>query len=52
MHGNHGGHDPLLQVQPQGGGFSYPGLALRFYSALRALGIQVDFVPPGGDLAG
>ncbi len=39
------------QVQPQGGGFSYPALALRFYSALRGLGIQVDFVPPGADLA-
>ncbi len=42
----------VLATQPQGGGFSYPALAMRFYAALRSLGILVDFLPPGSDLSG
>ena len=42
----------MLGVQPQGGGFSYPALALRCYQALRGLGALVDFVPPAAPLHG
>jgi beta-galactosidase len=36
-------------IQPQGRSFSYLGLVLRFYRALRACGISVDVIPPVAD---
>lgn len=39
-------------IQPQGKDFRYEELAFRWYEALRRLGLNVDFVRPGADLAG
>ena len=44
--------DWLFKVQPQGASFRWLILAFEMYSALRRLGIDVDIVPPGADLAG
>ncbi|MFM9829760.1 MAG: beta-galactosidase [Sphingomonas sp.] len=41
-----------VDIQRQGAGFDYDRQVLRFYSALRGLGIDVDCVPPGTNLAG
>ena len=38
------------QLQPHAEGWSYWGLQLTFYQALRALGLDVDVVPPTRDL--
>ncbi|MFD1695580.1 beta-galactosidase [Roseibium aestuarii] len=38
-------------VQPQGKDFRFEELCFRWYEALRRLGLDVDFVRPGGDLA-
>lgn len=39
-------------VQPQGRSFQWLRIVFEAYSALRALGLDVDFVPPGADLSG
>lgn len=39
-------------IQPQGQDFRYEELCFRWYEALRRLGVDVDFVRPGGDLKG
>lgn len=39
-------------IQPQGKDFRYEELAFRWYEGLRRLGLDVDFVRPGADLAG
>jgi beta-galactosidase len=44
--------DWLYRVQPQGQEFSYRDLTWSFYQALRSLGLDVDFVRPGGSLEG
>ncbi|MEM6535976.1 MAG: beta-galactosidase [Pseudomonadota bacterium] len=36
----------LYEAQPQGAGWSYTGLAFDWYSALRAFGVNVDFISP------
>ena len=41
----------ITRIQPQGVDFSYMELTLRWYEAVRRLGLDVDIVPPGGDLA-
>jgi beta-galactosidase len=42
----------LFKAQPQGIEFGYTMLAYTCYSALRSLGLSVDFVRPGGSLEG
>ncbi len=42
----------VYEIQPQGRGWSYLGLAYAFYSALRRLGLDVDILPPGHPLEG
>lgn len=42
----------VSQIQRQGAGYDYDRQVLRFYSVLRGLGLEVDCVPPGHDLAG
>jgi len=42
----------VTDTQPQGQGFSALRLAFECYSALRALGLDVDIVAPGADLSG
>lgn len=42
----------VYEIQPQGVEWSYLGLAYLFYSALRRLGLDVDFLPPGASLQG
>lgn len=37
-------------IQPQGKDFRYEELAFRWYEAIRRLGLNVDFVRPGGSL--
>lgn len=39
-------------IQPQGRDFHYHDLAFRWYEAVRKLGLNVDFVPPGAALDG
>lgn len=39
-------------IQPQGKDFRYEEVAFRWYEAIRKLGLNVDFVPPGAPLAG
>ncbi|WP_319411590.1 beta-galactosidase [uncultured Cohaesibacter sp.] len=39
-------------IQPQGQDFRYEELAFRWYEAVRRLGQDVDFVPPGASLEG
>jgi beta-galactosidase len=38
------------EIQPQGRSFSYLALVFTWYTALRRFGLDVDMVPPGGDL--
>src|SRR5271166_3348091 len=40
----------ITAIQPQGADFCYPELVLRWYEAIRRLGLDVDFVPPGAPL--
>lgn len=42
----------LFEVQPQGADFHYPRFAFEYYSALRALGLDVDIVPAHAPLDG
>lgn len=42
----------MTQIQPQGADFRAYELAFRFYEAVRRLGLDVDFVPPGASLDG
>ncbi|GEM83079.1 beta-galactosidase [Meiothermus hypogaeus] len=42
--------DWVYRIQPQGREFIYRDLVWVFYKALRALGLDVDFVPPGARL--
>ena len=42
----------LFEVQPQGIDFHYPRYAVEYYSALRALGFDVDIVPTHAPLDG
>ncbi|PZA07864.1 MULTISPECIES: beta-galactosidase [unclassified Meiothermus] len=44
--------DWVCRIQPQGQEFSYRDLTWSFYQALRSLGLDVDFVRPGGNLEG
>lgn len=39
-------------IQPQGRAFSYFRLIFEMYRGLRKLGLNVDIVPPGGDVSG
>lgn len=41
----------LFETQPQGQSFQYLQLVFSMYSALRQLGLNVDIVSPGADLA-
>lgn len=43
--------DWVYRIQPQGKAFVYRDLVWVFYKALRGLGLDVDFVPPGARLA-
>jgi len=40
-----------IGVQPQGAEFDYQHLVRAFYTALRRLGLDVDILPPHGDLS-
>ena len=40
----------VAEIQPQGADFSYFELVFRWYEAVRRLGLDVDFVPPGASL--
>lgn len=42
----------LFEVQPQGVDFHYPRYAVEYYSALRALGFDVDIIPTDAPLDG
>lgn len=42
----------LNEVERQGDSYDYTRVLLDWYRALRALGLDVDFVAPGGDVAG
>ena len=42
----------ITRIQPQGQDFIYHELVFRWYEAVRRLGLDVDFVPPGHDLKG
>jgi beta-galactosidase len=42
----------MLDIQPQGEAFDPLRLAFQFYTALRALGLDVDILPPDADLEG
>ncbi len=44
--------DWMTSIQPQGRSFRWIRFAFEMYSALRALGIDIDMVPPGADLSG
>jgi len=37
----------VTAIEPQGADFRYPELVFRWYEAVRRLGLDVDFVPPG-----
>jgi beta-galactosidase len=39
-------------IQPQGQDFRYYELVFRWYEAVRNIGLDVDFVPPGANLKG
>src|ERR1700721_1057549 len=43
---------PVTSNQTRGSDFSYLELTFRWYEAVRRLGLDVDIVPPGADLAG
>jgi beta-galactosidase len=40
----------ITRIQPQGKDFCYHELVFRWYEAVRRLGLNVDFVPPGHSL--
>ena len=40
----------ITTIQPQGADFRYCELVFRWYEAIRRLGLDVDFVPPGASL--
>src|SRR5208282_2488317 len=40
----------ITAIEPQGADFRYPELVFRWYEAIRRLGLDVDFVPPGARL--
>ncbi|CAH2901258.1 MAG: beta-galactosidase (EC [uncultured Paraburkholderia sp.] len=42
----------LFEIHPQGADFHYPRFAFEYYSALRALGLDVDVVPVDAPLDG
>ncbi|MEO0998945.1 MAG: beta-galactosidase trimerization domain-containing protein [Pseudomonadota bacterium] len=42
----------VAQTQPPCDGFALPAHAFGYYRAARRLGLDVDIVPPGGDLEG
>jgi beta-galactosidase len=42
----------MTSIQPQGRDFCYHELAFRWYEAVRRLGLDVDFLPPGAPLDG
>jgi beta-galactosidase len=42
----------LFEIHPQGTDFHYPRFAFEYYSALRALGLDVDIVPVDAPLDG
>jgi beta-galactosidase len=42
----------MLGIQPQGEAFDPLRLVFEFYTAVRALGLNVDILPPDADLAG
>ena len=42
----------ITRIQPQGQDFLYHELVFRWYEAVRRLGVDVDFVPPGHKLDG
>ncbi|QGZ66816.1 beta-galactosidase [Paraburkholderia acidisoli] len=42
----------LFEIHPQGADFHYPRFAVEYYSALRALGFDVDIVPVHAPLDG
>lgn len=42
----------ITRIQPQGKDFLYHELVFRWYEAVRRLGLDIDFVPPGHALDG
>ena len=40
----------ITAIQPHGADFRYSELVFRWYEAIRCLGLDVDFVPPGATL--
>ncbi len=42
----------MTAIQPQGVGFSALRVCFEWYSALRQLGLDIDILPPSGDLSG
>jgi beta-galactosidase len=40
----------VASIQPHGADFRYPELVFRWYEAIRGLGLDVDFAPPGANL--
>jgi beta-galactosidase len=42
----------LSAIERQGRGYDYSAVVAQYYGALRRLGVDVDFVAPGADLAG
>jgi beta-galactosidase len=40
----------ITVIQPQGEDYRYPELVFRWYEAVRRLGLDVDFLPPGAPL--
>jgi beta-galactosidase len=42
----------LFEIHPQGADFHYPRFAFEYYSALRALGFDVDVIPANASLDG
>jgi beta-galactosidase len=42
----------MTRIQPQGADFRHEEIVFRFYEAVRRLGLDVDFVPPGASLDG
>lgn len=42
----------ITRIQPQGKDFDFSVLMFHWYEAIRRLGMDVDFVPPGANLAG
>ena len=42
----------ITRIQPQGKDFEFSVLMFRWYEAVRKLGLDVDFLPPGASLLG